>query len=112
MNDFKKRDGVTIKSKAIVLKENHPKKMPPKYKAPVVPSVQSTNALTMDLKTKKVYFATQSLSDLIEQFWLSSLTITGRGTRKARKLTTRSSTRQGKIGTRLDLRQKRRRKFL
>ena len=59
--------------------------------------IQSTHALTMNCKTKKVYFATQSSSDLIEQFWLSLLTITGRRTRKARKLTTRSSTRQGKI---------------
>ena len=45
---------MTIKSKAIVLKNNLPKKKPPKYKTLVIPSIQSTNALTMDLKTKKV----------------------------------------------------------
>ena len=82
---------MTIKSKAIVLKNNLPKKIPPKYKTLVVPSVQSTNALTMDLRTNKVYFAIQCLSDLIEHFWLSSQTITGRGTRKARKLTAKES---------------------
>ena len=88
---IRKRDGVTIKSKAIVLKNNLPKKIPPKYKTLVVPSVQSTNALTMYLRTKKVYFATQCLSGLIEHFWLSSQIITGPGTRKARKLTTKES---------------------
>ena len=62
---IRKRDGVTIKSKAIVLKNILPKKIPPKYKTLVVPSVQSTNALTMYLRTNKVYFATQCLSDLI-----------------------------------------------
>ena len=53
-NEFCWRDGETIKSKAIVLKNNLPKKKPPKYKTLVIPSIQSTNALTMDLKTKKV----------------------------------------------------------
>ena len=37
-----------------MLKNNLPKKKPPKYKTLVIPSIQSTNALTMDLKTKKV----------------------------------------------------------
>ncbi len=52
--NIRERDGVKIKSRAIVLKHNLPKKKPPKFKELVVPSVQSTNALTMDLKTKKV----------------------------------------------------------
>ena len=51
---IRERDGVKIKSKVIVLKNNLPKKKPPTFKELIVPSVQSTNALTMDLKTKKV----------------------------------------------------------
>ena len=51
---IRKRDGVKIKSKAIVLKNNLAKKKPPKFKELIVPSVQSTNALTMDLRSKKV----------------------------------------------------------
>ena len=51
---IRERDGVKIKSKAIVLKNNLPKKKTPTFKELIVPSVQSKNALTMDLKTKKV----------------------------------------------------------
>ena len=49
---IRERDGVKIKSKAIVLKNNLPKKKPPTFKELIVPSVQPTNALIMDLKTK------------------------------------------------------------
>ena len=48
------RDGLKIKSKAIVLKNNLPKRKPKKIKELVVPQVQSTHALTFDRKTKKV----------------------------------------------------------
>ena len=58
----------------------------------------------------KRYVATQSLPGLMTQFWLSSPTITGHGTRNARKLTIKSSKRQGKIETRRGPRQKRRQK--
>ena len=48
------RDGLKIKSKAIVLKNNLPKRKPKKIKELDVPQVQSTHALTFDRKTKKV----------------------------------------------------------
>ena len=68
------RDGVKIKSKALVMKNNLPKKKPTKFKELVVPSVQSTNALTMDLKTKKVstYFFWKLrivLVELYNHYW-------------------------------------------
>ena len=71
---IRERDGVKIKSKAIVMKNNLPKKKPPKFKELVVPSVQSTNALTMDLKTKKVseyLFCTLQiiLVELYNHYW-------------------------------------------
>ena len=36
------------------MKNDFPKKKPPTFKQPVVPSIQSTYALTMNLKMKKV----------------------------------------------------------
>ena len=56
------------------MKNNLPKKKPAKFKELVVPSVQSTNALTMDLKTKKVtiYFFWKFrilLAELYNHYW-------------------------------------------
>ena len=56
------------------MKNNLPKKKPGKFKELVVPSVQSTNALTMDLKTKKVtiYFFWKFrilLAELYNHYW-------------------------------------------
>ena len=48
------RDGVKIKSKAIVLKNNLPKTKPLKIKELIVPQVQSTHALTYNRKTDTV----------------------------------------------------------
>ena len=72
---IRERDGVKIKSKAIVLKNNLPKKKPPTFKELIVPSVQSTNALTMDLKTKKVskcpFWKLQIFSvELYNHYWV------------------------------------------
>ena len=48
------RYGVKIKSSAIVMKNNFPKKKPPTFIYLITSSAQPTNALTMDLRTKKV----------------------------------------------------------
>ena len=48
------RDGVEIKRRAIVCKDNLPKQKPSKIEELVVPQVQLTHALTYDRKTDKV----------------------------------------------------------
>ena len=91
------------------MKNNLPKKKPPKFKELIVPSVQSTNALTMDLKAKKVpiYFCGNS-----DSFWLSYTTIIGSGTRMVKKLYIRFERGSGKLEMLRVQSQKKRRKFL
>ena len=48
------RYGVKIKSRAIVIKNNFPKKKPPTFIYLIISSAKPTNALKMDLRTKKV----------------------------------------------------------
>ena len=54
---IRERDGVTIKSKSIVLKNNLPKRKPATINELIIPSLQSTHAFTLKRETGKVCFS-------------------------------------------------------
>ena len=82
--NIRERDGVKIVSRTIFLKNKLQKKKPRGVRELEIPNIQSTHALTMNCKTKKVCSA--CLDSVFFFIDLSFIIITFLGIQKARKL--------------------------